>query len=264
MQSRLIRHPSRSRWLVAAGLALIGASASAADIPAPIRALEARGARIGEPIDAPGGLSGYTIEMRGRTMTAYVLPGGEHVIVGALIDAEGRNLSRSRIEAARGTAPGPDAWDRAADSDWIRDGAADAERVIYVFTDPNCPFCHRFWEATRPWVEAGRVQLRHVMVGVLKPDSGPKSATLLAAEDPPAALARHERDHAEGGVSPAADIPAEARRSVRRNNALMKELGFRATPTILYRGEDGNVRSKQGQPRGEALARVMGGPMPGS
>lgn len=48
---------------------------------------------------------------------------------------------------------------------------------------PNCPFRNLFWKQARPWVEAGDVQLRHVMVGMLRPDSAGKSAALLAAED---------------------------------------------------------------------------------
>lgn len=264
MQSHAIRHAPWSIGLIAAFVGLATPAIRAQDIPAPLRELEARGAQVGESFQSRGGMTGYTIEMQGRTMTAYVLPGGEHALIGTLIDAAGNNLSRAHLEKTRSAAQDPETWSQLAESDWIRDGAADAERVVYVFTDPNCPFCHRFWKSARPWVEAGRVQLRHVMVGILKQDSAPKSATLLAAEDPARALTEHERNYADGGVSPAAEIPDEASRAVRRNNALMKELGFRATPTVLYRRSDGEVGSKQGQPRGNELERIMGGPAPGS
>ncbi|WP_067562374.1 thiol:disulfide interchange protein DsbG [Halofilum ochraceum] len=264
MRSHAVRHAPWSIGLIAACVGLAAPVIRAQDAPAPLRQLEARGAEVGESFKAPGGMTGYTIEMQGRTMTAYVLPGGEHALIGTLIDADGNNLSRAHLEEAQSEALGPATWSQLGESDWIRDGAPDAERVIYVFTDPNCPFCHRFWKSARPWVEAGRVQLRHIMVGILKPDSAPKSATLLAAENPVQALVEHERNYAEGGVSPATEIPDEADRAVRRNNALMKELGFRATPTVLYRRSDGEVGSKQGQPRGNELERIMGGPAPGS
>ena len=83
-------------------------------------------------------------------------------------------------------------WQRLSNT-WIADGAAgEAPRVIYMFSDPNCPFCNMFWKQARPWVEAGDVQLRHVMVGMLRPDSAGKAAALLAAKDPEAALNEHE------------------------------------------------------------------------
>lgn len=264
MKAHAIRHASWSISLVAAWIGMTTPLLRAADAPASIRELEARGAEVGESFESPGGLTGYTIEMQGQTTTAYVLPGGEHAVIGTLIDADGNNLSRPQLDAAQREGLRSGTWSQLEESDWIRDGSPDADRVIYVLTDPNCPFCHRFWRAARPWVEAGRVQLRHIMVGVLKSDSAPKSATLLAAENPAQALVEHEQGYAEGGVSPAAEIPPEARRAVRRNNTLMKELGFRATPTILYRDGEGGIRSKQGLPRGNELERIMGGPEPSS
>ncbi|WP_373769742.1 thiol:disulfide interchange protein DsbG, partial [Delftia acidovorans] len=66
-------------------------------------------------------------------------------------------------------------------STWVPDGKADAPRVIYTFTDPNCKYCHKFWEAARPWVDAGKVQLRHILVGVIRDDSPAKAAAILQA-----------------------------------------------------------------------------------
>src|SRR3546814_8987929 len=61
-----------------------------------------------------------------------------------------------------------------------------------MFSDPNCPYCNMFWKQARPWVESGKVQLRHIMVGMLRADSAGKSAALLSAKDPRAALNEHE------------------------------------------------------------------------
>src|SRR5690554_7010362 len=112
-------------------------------------------------------------------------------------------------------------------SEWVLDGSASAPRVIYTFSDPNCPFCNRLWQAARPWVDAGKVQLRHVMVGVIKEDSANKVATILAADDPGARLAENERRFARGGVPAARSVPADVRRLLESNHMLMMELGFR-------------------------------------
>ena len=248
--------------LAALGLTVLTSGAVAQQIPAPLAALEDRGATIGESFDAPGGLTGYTVSFQGQTLAAYVTDDGQHVVVGTLLDADGTNLSQPVIEAAENAARSEAEWEQLADAGWIPDGPDTADRVVYAFTDPNCPFCHRFYETTRDWVDAGAVQIRHVMVGVLREDSLAKAATLLAAEDSTAALAEHEANFDNGGVRPADRLPAGAQRTVQENNRLMRELGIRGTPSVFYRAEDGSIRLARGLPRGDALNAVMGSERP--
>ena len=59
---------------------------------------------------------------------------------------------------------------------WIADGRDDAPRKVYVFMDANCKYCTKFWSDARPWVDSGKVQLRHVMVAVIAPTSAGKAA----------------------------------------------------------------------------------------
>ncbi len=238
------------------------AQESAADLPAPMAALEDRGATIGEAFDAPDGLTGYTVSFQGQTLTAYVTADEEHVVVGTLLDSDGTNLSQPVLQAAANAARPEAEWQALAEAGWIVDGDAEAGRVIYAFTDPNCPFCHRFYEQTRDWIDGGDVQIRHVMVGVLREDSLAKSATMLAADDPSAALADHEANFDNGGVTPADRLPAESQAQVQSNNELMSRLGIRGTPSVFYKDEEGAVRLVRGLPRGEQLDAVMGGPRP--
>ena len=83
---------------------------------------------------------------------------------------------------------------------WIADGRDDAPRKVYVFMDANCKYCTKFWSDARPWVNAGKVQLRHVMVAVIAPTSPGKAATLLADPDPAKRLSAFEQAHAFGVV----------------------------------------------------------------
>ena len=232
------------------------------ELPAPIAALEDRGASIGEAFDAPDGLTGYTVSFQGQTLAAYVTASGEHVVVGTLLDGDGTNLSQPVLQAAANAARPETEWQALAEAAWIADGGDNAEYVVYAFTDPNCPFCHRFYEQTRDWIDAGDVQIRHVMVGVLREDSLAKSATLLAADDPSAALAAHEANFDNGGVTPADRLPADAQARVQANNELMSRLGIRGTPSVFYRDEEGAIRLVRGLPRGEQLDAAMGGPRP--
>lgn len=256
-----MRHLTRA-FLLALSLGVISQTALAQDIPPPIKALQDRGASIGERFEAPGGLTGYTVSFQGQTLAAYVTEDGTHVVVGTLLDAAGTNLSQPVIESAENAARPESEWDALSEAHWIADGEADADRVVYAFMDPNCPFCHRFYEDSRDWVESGQIQIRHIMVGVLREDSLPKSATLLSADDPSTALAQHEANFDNGGVTPADSLTDEAQTQVQQNNELMSQLGIRGTPSVFYRNEDGELALARGLPRDETLDAVMGGPRP--
>lgn len=246
--------------LLSSALAVLAAAPAihADDWPPPIRALVAEGLEIHGDFPAPDGLTGYAASHQGREMTVFVTADGQHAVVGTLIDAEGNDLSEAPLdELVR--APQEDAvWQRLEESHWIVDGNPEAPRVLYTFTDPNCPFCRQFWEAARPWVEAGEVQLRHVMVGVLQQDSPAKAAAMLGADDPETAL----HDHSIGAdeITPSAQ-PRRIEDMVYRNNQLFDELGLYATPTTVYQ-RNGRLERVDGMPSEERLVEMMGGAAP--
>lgn len=228
------------------------------DSPAPVAAMEDRGMNILGSFDAPSGLTGYAATVQGRPMAIYVTEDGKHAVLGTLVDEQGNNLTADPLERISSGPQNKKAWDQLADATWIRDGDADAPRIVYEITDPNCPYCNQFWQTARPWVEAGDVQIRHVMVGILKADSVPKAATIVGADDPEAALERQERNYASGGIEVAEDIPDAARDKILDNNSLMEALGYFATPTILYRKANGDIGLKQGMPRGDDVEKILG------
>ena len=185
--------PVRSLSFFISTLALLPTPwALAETLPPAVQAIEARGAKVVGSFDAPGGLKGYAARYNGQGIALYLTPDGDHVVVGSLLDSAGEDLTKAPLEKLVYEPMSSEMWQRLESSTWIADGAAEAPRVIYMFSDPNCPFCNMFWKQARPWVEAGDVQLRHVMVGMLRPDSAGKSAALLAAKDPEAALNEHE------------------------------------------------------------------------
>ncbi|MGO1500286.1 MAG: hypothetical protein ACTHWH_03250 [Marinobacter sp.] len=53
-----------------------------------------------------------------------------------------------------------------------------------------------------------------------------------------------------------------AREKVAANNDLMKSLGYSATPTIVYKNDNGEVGVKQGLPQGNQVETILGGPKP--
>lgn len=245
-------------FIPAAALLLAATVAQAAgDWPAPVRALQARGLEVIGRFDAPGGLAGYAAVLEQQPLSIYVTADGKHAVIGPMVDATGANLSDATLERMATAPMGERAWKQLEASSWIADGRA-SPRVVYAFMDPNCPYCGRFWKDARPWVDAGKVQVRHVMVGILGPTSGPKAAAILMAKDPAAALAQHERDRGGGGIKPPAKVDPAAQAKLDANQVLMRGLGFGGTPTILYRDAKGVVRNVQGAPSPEMMAAILG------
>src|SRR5690606_21885210 len=82
-----------------AGIGLLALPvAQAEELPAAIKAVEARGAEVVGRFDAPGGLQGYAARYNGQGMALYLTPDGEHVLVGSLLDAKGEDLTRGHLE----------------------------------------------------------------------------------------------------------------------------------------------------------------------
>ena len=225
--------------------------------PAVLDTLEANGLSIVEEFPAGDGLRGFAAVAGQQPIGVYVTAGGD-AIVGTRVDRNGNESDAMRLQELVAKPMGDRIWSQLESSDWVLDGSPDAPRVIYTFSDPNCPFCNRLWQAARPWVDAGKVQLRHVMVGVIREDSAGKVATILGADDPGAMLTQNERRFAQGGVSAASSVPASVRRALESNHLLMMELGFRGTPALVFRDEDGSIQRRSGMPQGNDMNVVMG------
>lgn len=240
------------------GLLSMAMGAQAKDWPAPIKALEAKGVEVIGTFDAPGGLSGYAGMIEQQPLAIYLTADGKQAIVGSMIDAEGVDLSQEPLNRLVSKPMTEKVWKLLEGSSWIADGAKNAPRVIYTFTDPNCPYCNKFWKDARPWIKAGKVQVRHVIVAILGPTSPGKAAALLSAQDPQAALTQHEQQHGSGGIKPLAQVLPKVRAQLDANQMLMQQLGFSATPTTLYKDGNGNLKNMQGAPSAEMLGRILG------
>lgn len=229
----------------------------AEELPQAIRKIEAKGAKIIGSFDAPDGLRGYAAQYQNRGMALYLTPDGKHVLLGNLYDAEGKDLSAEPLQLVY--APmAKEVWAKMEASHWIADGKQDAPRVVYLFSDPNCPYCTMFWEQARPWVQAGKVQLRHIMVGIIREDSPGKSAALLASKDPAKALDDHEKAGKKSTLKALKSIPADVQAKLDANMRLMDELELSATPAIFYMDDKGELQQQQGAPSPDKLAKILG------
>ncbi|WP_236194056.1 thiol:disulfide interchange protein DsbG [Pseudomonas glycinae] len=231
---------------------------AAEELPEAIKKIEAKGAKIVGQFDAPDGLRGYAAQYQNRGMALYLTPDGKHVLLGNLYDADGNDLSSAPLQKLVYTPMAKEVWAKFEASNWIQDGNKDAPRTVYLFSDPNCPYCNMFWEQARPWVKAGKVQLRHIMVGIIREDSPAKAAALLAAKDPSEALEDHEKAGKASTLKALKDIPVAVQTRLAANMQLMEDLDLQATPAIFYMDDKGELQQQQGAPTPDKLAKILG------
>lgn len=152
-------------------LSLLPFYCSAEELPAPVKAIEKQGITIIKPFEAPGGMKGWLGKYQDMGVAIYLTPDGKHAISGYMYDESGTNLSEQLFQQELYTPAGQEMWKKLESARWLLDGNENAPTILYVFADPFCPYCQQFWQQARPWVESGKVQLRTLLVGVIKPES---------------------------------------------------------------------------------------------
>lgn len=211
--------------------------------------LETQGYTFVKQIDAPEGLIGWTGHKDGYPSTVFISKDQKNYIVGDLFNAQNQNLSEQAINQHVKSAVLDEIWKSLEKSTWIQDGNPDAPKTIYVFSDVNCPYCHTFWKQARPWVDSGKVQLRHIMVGVIRESSQAQAATILSASDPVALFKQFNQSAGKQKISAMTKIPAALAEKLDSNAALMDKYEFYATPAILWKNSAGEIQSQQGAPK---------------
>lgn len=148
----------------------------------------------------------------------------------------------------------------APQSTWLRDGQS--KHVIYVFFDPNCPYCHKIYEALRDPVALGEVELRWIPVGVVRESSLGKAAAILEAKKPNEAFHYNEQHFTFdggklGGIEEETLPREETLRKLAANLTLLKKAGALAVPAMLFRTRDGTVRYIPGAPPTATLEEIV-------
>ncbi len=231
--------------------------ATASSLPQSLQLIENQGGEVVNAFDTPSGVTGYIIDFRGNALTVYLSEDKQYLFTGKMLDATGRDMGETALNAYITGPQSEKNWQALGSSNWISDGDEDAKRVIYTFTDPNCPYCKKFWQQARPWVEAGKVQIRHILVGILKADSFDKSAAILSAEDPATALYQHESGN-EVNIRTIASLSKSVKEKLNANHTLMQSLGVSATPAIYYKDSENAVSRHMGLPGPSQLEVIMG------
>ena len=147
-------------------------------------------------------------------------------------------------------------------TDAVVEGSIPPKRILYVFFDANCWYCHLTWKALQAYEKAG-LQVRWVPVAYQKESSTTKAAAIMQAKDRVAALRENETGYRaqsyDGGIAPMkASMTFEAQ--LEANFELMVRFGVSGTPGLAWKDEKGRVRVRTGMPRLSQLPAITGLP----
>ena len=211
--------------------------------------LEKQGYTFVKQMPAPEGLVGWTGYKDEYPSTVFISKDQKYYIVGDLMNQDGKNLTEEALNTHVKGAVLNEVWKALEHSTWIQDGQPQAPKIVYVFNDSNCPYCHTFWKQARPWVDSGKVQLRHIMVGVIRPNSKGQAATILASKNPAEMFKQHNLTEGKVKIQEMKTIPKALSDKLDNNAKLMEKYGFYATPALVWKNAKGEIESQQGAPK---------------
>ncbi|MEO1767690.1 DsbC family protein [Thiobacter aerophilum] len=163
----------------------------------------------------------YEVVM-GRNV-AYTDESGRYMLFGHLYDMqEQKDLTAQRIDEISkidvSVLPLADA---------IKTVKGDGSRTLYVFSDPDCPFCQRLERETMPKLDNVTIYTFLYPLEGLHPDAKRKAEAIWCAKD---------RAKAWGAFMTSGKLPDEKTQCdspVARNVRLGSSLGISGTPTII-------------------------------
>lgn len=140
-------------------------------------------------------------------------------------------------------------------STWVAEGKS--PHVVYIFFDPNCPYCQKLFTNLRPWVKDNKLQLRWVPTGTLTTTSKGKVAAILQDKDPLKALNQNEEHYQQGGGIDEDILSSETEKKLEFNEALLERTPQGFVPAMLYRSRDGTAAFIVGSPPVDRLKALM-------
>lgn len=229
-------------------LSLSAAQAFAA-VPTIKQKLEKEGFSFVKQIEAPAQMTGWAGHMQQNPATVFISNDQKYYIIGDLHNAKGDNLTVDALNNHVKQSVLDDVWKSLGNSAYIQDGKVNAPRIVYVFSDPNCPYCHTFWEKARPYVKSGKVQLRHIQVAVIRPESKGQAATILAASNSAKVFEEFNLAKGKQKLKEMKPIPSNIAQKIENNEEMMSKYGFYATPAIIWKNSKGEMETAQGLPK---------------
>jgi len=184
----------------------------------------------------------------------YTTLDGKYFFSGQFYGSTGINLTQEQFETYIQPKAAQKAYVEVSKTAYIQQGKDTASHKIYAVVDPNCLYCHKFFEAVQPAISTGHLAVRWVVVGMLKASSKTKALAILGGADQLEAMKVNEsgfKDAAEeGGILGSTTPSAAATKNLARNMAFMKQTKIMGTPAVIYQTQGGIKQIQSGMPQG--------------
>lgn len=255
----------------------LGVSGEQPAPPIPLQEAVAGGAQI-YYLGEYQGLQGWALIRQGTPEFYYATEDNTALVMGLLFDGEGEMITSGQLaelqyregddmfamteelsggdtaatpvlpEATRQAyvplTPAQEMYVDLQASNWLTFGD-NGQYEVFAFIDPDCPHCQAFIrEIQSPYLSDGLIKLRVIPVGFTGA-SLRRAALLLASSDPAERMLRYAQGESEV-LSPPEGINVSA---VAKNRSVMEKWGFDATPTIVYKAGNGEIRIIRGKPK---------------
>ncbi len=264
MQTQFHRPTSGAIPVVAgifSGLLLYAASAAAAPLTA-VQANDYLNKAMGEPVTvketfpAPMGLTGVVVNTRqAQNIVLYVDQAMEHFIVGMIFDAQGNNLTAQYVTKNLPDSALDAAMAQVEALPHIEEGNPNAP-VLYVFADPNCPYCAKLHDMIDGDLRDGKVRVRWILTSALGHD-GKAEAIYTLDQRMPGQGAEMLRQYYKGVGEKAPEYDEQGAQAVADANRYFNDMGLKGTPFLMYRTRSGTIGTHRGVPDENTFSQIV-------
>jgi protein-disulfide isomerase len=222
------------------------------------------------------GLHGWLVIKDKQMQIVYTTPDQRAVVVGALLSAEGANISQQQMlllannhpevadvlkagqgatvqvaedkkadMAAKAGSPSENFYAALLTSTQVTFGKPDAPRLMMLM-DVNCPHCHNAWKKLEKYVDGGTLRLSMIPINALGPQSEVEAANWLNKKDPLDAWKKHVGGDTQ--ILKIGDADLDKGDAIFKNTQLARKWRVDQTPYLVYRGKNGKIRLVVGEP----------------
>ncbi|MFN3234147.1 MAG: thiol:disulfide interchange protein DsbG [Gammaproteobacteria bacterium] len=202
----------------------------------------------------PDNLQGFVLKPKvGTPIIMFADKEGKYAIFGNVFNPNGNSITSQAHDKYVQPLIAKTIFNNLPKTTQFLQGNNDAKYKMVVVADPNCIACHMLYDAMQTHIQKGELQVKWVLVDYVKPSSPGKAAAILTAKDPAKAMADNEAGYQakteEGGIKPLNPIPEEIKKQLKANMQFFSESGLNATPTIIYKDQNGQYQFISGVPR---------------
>ncbi|SNB46200.1 DsbC family protein [Geobacter sp. DSM 9736] len=179
------------------------------------------------------GLFELTLESKGQQGVAYLDFSKKHLIAGPIFDVTTKNIVGTKPQPAKPATVNPSTIPL---TDSVLMGNPEGTKKLFVFTDPDCPFCAKLHRELVKLMYMGPDLAIYIKLFPLKmhPEAYDKARTILSGENPLYLL-----DQAFSGEKLPAPKGKEGAEAVDSTIKFAESIGVTATPTLIL--SDGRI-----------------------